>query len=99
MHLASADLPLFRALLSAAGKLPPVAIRAALALAPLALKMFENLQRGQIRMMTSMLRSHSPRQLAWSCRAILEWTCERMPECPIYSIHGEQDEVIPLRRR
>jgi pimeloyl-ACP methyl ester carboxylesterase len=45
-----------------------------------------------------MLREHSPAQIQWSCRAILDWECCAMPPgAPVHAIHGEDDEVVPLR--
>jgi len=73
-------------------------IRPTLLLAPAAFKMFERLTPEHRALMTCVLREHSPEQTRWSCRAILEWECCAMPpEAPVHAIHGEDDEVIPLK--
>lgn len=88
--------PLFRTALALAGMMPLAGVRAAVAASPLALKVFEHLDAGQIALMTRVLRDHSPRQIRWSCRALLEWECcARPPTVPVYAIHGERDEVVP----
>jgi pimeloyl-ACP methyl ester carboxylesterase len=89
--------PLFRAVLATGAMMPRRLIRPSLLAAPLALTLFERLSREDRRLMTRVLRQHSPTQLRWSCRAVLEWECCAIPpEAPVLSIHGEQDEVIPL---
>jgi pimeloyl-ACP methyl ester carboxylesterase len=89
--------PLFRTILRAGAVLPLSATRLSLRLAPLALKLFEKLDRAQRSLMTRMLRENSTHQIRWSCRAILQWECRAARSTmPLYSIHGEIDEVIPL---
>ena len=90
--------PLFKAVLALGGLMPPSWVRASLAVTPLALKIFENLDPDHIALMTRVLRDHSARQIRWSCRALLQWECCAMPpDVPVHAIHGEQDEVVPLR--
>jgi pimeloyl-ACP methyl ester carboxylesterase len=90
--------PLFKAVLALGGLMPPAIVRASLAATPLALKIFEHLDADQIALMTRVLRDHSPRQIRWSCRALLRWECCALPpDVPVYAIHGEKDEVVPLR--
>ena len=90
--------PLFRATLKIGAMLPSSGIRLATALAPLALKTAENLKSDHVDLMCRMLREHSPEQTRWSCRAILEWENNELDDAaPTYRIHGENDEVIPLR--
>lgn len=90
--------PLFRSVLALGAATPTRLIRAALLASPLAFLVFERPTRAHRRLMTRMLREHSPAQTRWSCRAILEWECCAMPpEVPVYSIHEEHDEVVPLR--
>lgn len=88
----------FRAVLSTGAAMPTRLIRPSLLSAPLAFLMFERLSRHDRRLMTRVLREHSPAQIRWSCRAILEWECCAMPPgAPIHGIHGEKDEIIPLK--
>jgi pimeloyl-ACP methyl ester carboxylesterase len=90
--------PLFKAVLAAGAAMPTSAIRPSLRLAPLALRLLECLSADQATFMTRMLRAQSPEQIRWSCRAIRQWECCAMPpSVPVYSIHGEHDEVIPLQ--
>ena len=90
--------PAFRSVLRAGAAMPTRMIRPTLLLAPGAFLLFENLTRDHRRLMTRALREHSPAQTQWSCRAILDWECCAMPPgAPVYSIHGERDEIIPLR--
>jgi pimeloyl-ACP methyl ester carboxylesterase len=90
--------PLFRSVLKASSMMPTRFVRPALRLSPLAFLVFERLSREHRRLMTRMLREHSPEQVRWSCRAILEWECCAMPpEVPVHAIHGQDDEVVPLR--
>jgi pimeloyl-ACP methyl ester carboxylesterase len=90
--------PLFRAVLALGGMMPLAAVRAAVAASPLALKVFEHLDAGQIALMTRVLRDHSLGHIRWSCRALLKWQCcAQPPTVPVYAIHGERDEVVPLR--
>ncbi len=90
--------PLFRSVLRVAAALPTSAIRPVLKLAPAALALFEKLPKEQRRLMTRMLQEHSPFQTRWSCRAILEWECCALPPAmPIFSVHGEEDAVIPVK--
>ena len=90
--------PLFRAVLRTAATLPASGIGPILKLAPVALALFEKLPRDDRKLMTRMLREHSPVQTRWSCRAILNWKCCALsPTVPIHSIHGESDSVIPLK--
>jgi pimeloyl-ACP methyl ester carboxylesterase len=89
--------PLFRTILKAGAVFPVSATRLSLRLAPLALKLFEKLDRAPRRLMTRMLRENSTWQIRWSCRAILKWECSAAPPTmPVYWIHGELDGVIPL---
>jgi pimeloyl-ACP methyl ester carboxylesterase len=90
--------PLFKAVLAVGGLMPPAWVHASLAATPLALKVFEDLGPDHIELMTRMLREHSPRQIRWSCRALLQWECcARVPDVPVHAIHGEKDEIVPLR--
>lgn len=90
--------PLFRGVLSIGAAMPARLIRPSLLTAPLAFVLFERLTREDRRLMARVLREHSPAQLRWSCRAILDWECCSLPpEVPVLSIHGEQDEVIPIQ--
>jgi pimeloyl-ACP methyl ester carboxylesterase len=90
--------PLFRSVLSISSAMPTRLVRPTLLLSPLAFLVFERLSREHRRLMTCMLREHSPQQIRWSCRAILEWECcATPPEAPVHAIHGEDDEVVPLR--
>lgn len=89
--------PVFRSVLSTSAALPKRLVRPSLLLSPLAFMMFERLSRVHRRLMTRVLREHSPEQTRWSCRAILDWECCAMkPEVPVVAIHGEDDRVIPL---
>lgn len=90
--------PKFRSVLKTSAALPTRLIRPSLLLSPLAFMAFERLSRKHRRLMTRVLREHSPEQTRWSCRAILDWECCAMPpEVPVVAIHGEEDEVIPLQ--
>jgi pimeloyl-ACP methyl ester carboxylesterase len=90
--------PAFRAVLAAGATMPARLIRPTLLLAPISLLTFERLSRQDRRLMTRVLREHSPAQTRWSCRAILDWECCAMPpEVPVHAIHGQEDEIIPLR--
>lgn len=90
--------PLFRTVLAAGAAMPTRFVRPALLASPLAFLAFERLSREHRRLMTRMLREHSPAQIRWSCRAILEWECCAMPpEAPVHAIHGADDEVVPLQ--
>jgi pimeloyl-ACP methyl ester carboxylesterase len=90
--------PLFRSVLTVGAAMPTRLIQSALLISPLAFLVFERLTRDHRRLMTRMLREHSPAQTRWSCRAILEWECCATPrEVPVHAIHGAEDEVIPLR--
>lgn len=90
--------PLFRSVLATSAAMPKKFVRPSLLLSPLAFMMFERLSREHRRLMTRVLRQHSPEQTRWSCRAILEWECCAMPpDVPVVAIHGEEDEVIPTR--
>ena len=89
--------PMFRAVLAAGATLPDQWVRPVLTLGPLGLRMFENLNVDQERLMARMFRRHSPAQIRWSCRAILGWENTNPPGVPVHAIHGEDDEVIPLR--
>jgi pimeloyl-ACP methyl ester carboxylesterase len=90
--------PLFRSVLAASAAMPRRFLRPSLLLSPLAFLIFERLSRQHRRLMTRVLREHSPEQTRWSCRAILEWECCAMkPDVPLYSIHGQEDKVIPLQ--
>jgi pimeloyl-ACP methyl ester carboxylesterase len=90
--------PLFRTLLATAARMPVRSIRPSLLLAPMALKLFERLGREHVSLMTRMLREHSATQTRWSCRAILQWECCAVPpQVPVHAIHGQDDEVIPLK--
>ena len=89
---------MFRGVLGTSAALPTRCIRPTLLLAPLAFLTFERLSREHRRLMTRMLREHSPAQIRWSCRAILEWECCAMPPTvPVHAIHGQDDEVVPLQ--
>jgi pimeloyl-ACP methyl ester carboxylesterase len=88
--------PLFRTILGAGALMPASWIRPTLVVAPMALKMFEGLRTENVDLMARQLREHSPEQTRWSCRALLGWECRaKRPDVPVYSIHGENDEVIP----
>jgi pimeloyl-ACP methyl ester carboxylesterase len=88
----------FRSVLKSSAAMPTRMIRPTLLLAPAAFLIFERLRRADRRLMTRVLREHSPAQTQWSCRAILDWECCAIPPgAPVYSIHGERDEIIPLR--
>lgn len=90
--------PLFRSVLRLASWMPRGWVHPSLAVAPLAFKLFERLPSDQSRLMTTMLRSHSPTQLQWSAGAILGWSFDpRDTDPPVYAVHGEDDEVIPLK--
>ena len=90
--------PVFRSVLAASAAMPRRFIRPSLLLSPLAFLIFERLSREHRRLMTRVLREHSPEQTRWSCRAILEWECCVMkPEVSVYSIHGQEDKVIPMQ--
>ena len=90
--------PLFRSVLQMSGAMPTRFVGPALRLSPLAFLAFERLSREHRRLMTRMLREHSPTQVQWSCRAILEWECcAAPPEAPVHAIHGQDDEVVPLQ--
>lgn len=90
--------PAFRSVLKAGAAMPTCMIRPTLLLAPAAFLIYEHLTRDHRRLMTRALREHSPAQTQWSCRAILDWECCAIPPgAPAYAIHGEQDEIIPLR--
>jgi pimeloyl-ACP methyl ester carboxylesterase len=88
--------PAFRSVLSASAAMPTKFIHPSLLLSPLAFLVFERLSREHRRLMTRVLRQHSPEQTRWSCRAILDWECCAMqPRVPVYAIHGQEDEIIP----
>ena len=90
--------PLFKAVLALGAAMPPDWVHATLAATPLALRAFEHLSPEHVALMTRVLREHSPRQIRWSCRALLRWECCALPpQAPVYSIHGQQDEIVPLR--
>lgn len=90
---------LFRATLKLASVLPlNFGMKIAVALAAPTLSTFERLRSDQIDLMRRMLREHSPAQARWSCRALLGWKCSCEPPVPVHRIHGENDEIIPLRR-
>lgn len=90
--------PLFRSVLAMSAAMPTRFVRPTLLLSPLAFLLFERLSRERRRLMSRMLREHSPAQIRWSCRAILEWECcATPPAVPVYAIHGEDDEVVPLQ--
>ena len=87
----------FRSVLQMGAAMPARFIRPSLLLAPLAFKTFERLSREHRRLMTRVLREHSPEQIRWSCRAILDWECCALaPDVPVHAIHGQEDEIIPL---
>lgn len=87
----------FRMVLAAGAAMPARFIRPSLLLAPLAFKTFERLSPEHRRLMTRVLREHSPEQIRWSCRAILDWECCALaPDVPVHAIHGQEDEIIPL---
>ena len=88
---------MFKGICTLAGWMPRRLIRPSLALAPPAFKLFEGLNADQIRLMTTMLRESPPERTRWSARAIMGWECGRDPPAPIHVIHGERDEVIPLK--
>lgn len=89
--------PLFRSMLATSAALPEWLVRPSLLLSPLAFRMFERLSREHRRLMNRVLREHSPDQIRWSCRAILEWECCAMPpDVPVISLHGQDDRVILL---
>jgi pimeloyl-ACP methyl ester carboxylesterase len=86
----------FRMVLATGAAMPTRFVRPSFLLAPLAFKMFERLSPEHRRLMTRVLREHSPAQTQWSCRAILDWECCAMPpEVPVHAIHGQEDEIIP----
>jgi pimeloyl-ACP methyl ester carboxylesterase len=87
--------PLFRGLLKIGAMAPQRIARLSVAAAPLALKIFEKLDRPNRQLIATMMREHSMRQTQWSCRALLEWNCcAAPPTMPVHSIHGALDEVI-----
>jgi pimeloyl-ACP methyl ester carboxylesterase len=88
--------PLFRGVLKIGAMATQRIARWSVAAAPLALKLFEKLDRPNRQLITTMMREHSMRQTQWSCRALLEWECcKDPPTLPIHSIHGALDRVIP----
>ena len=90
--------PLFKAVLALGGAMPLKWVKASVAATPLALRVFEDLTNNQIALMTRVLRDHSPRQIRWSCRALMRWECcATSPDLPVHAIHGEKDEIVPLR--
>ena len=90
--------PLFKAVLALGGAMPLTLVKASVATTPLALRVFEDLADDHIALMTQVLRDHSPRQIRWSCRALMRWECcATPPDMPIHAIHGQKDEIVPLR--
>lgn len=69
---------------------------AVLRLAPPVLRLLEGLSDEQAGLITQMLLENHPAQTRWSAGAILRWSAQPPMACPIHSIHGELDEVIPL---
>ncbi|MDB5291507.1 MAG: hypothetical protein JWL69_2748 [Phycisphaerales bacterium] len=89
--------PLFRSVCAATASMPPPWIQPVIRLsAPAGFLLFEDLSAGHTKLMTTMMLEHSPGQLRWAAEAILGWELEADPPAPIYAIHGEIDEVIPL---
>lgn len=94
-----ADLsPTFQAGCAAVAALPRQWIHPALRLlGPAGFTLFEHLSAGQRQLMLMMMLEHSPRQTRWSIRALRRWKQSAMPFAPVHSIHGSDDEIIPLK--
>jgi pimeloyl-ACP methyl ester carboxylesterase len=90
--------PLFLSVCAATASMPQQWIEPAIRLsAPAGFSLFEDLNRTDMELMTTMMLEHSPGQLRWSAEAILGWELQGTPHAPVHSIHGENDEVIPVR--
>jgi pimeloyl-ACP methyl ester carboxylesterase len=89
--------PLFRFACRAASYLPLPMVRLVQRIAAPPLKLFEKLNREQTRLYARMFREASATQVRWAAGALTRWESRVDPPAPVYAIHGQWDEVIPLR--
>jgi pimeloyl-ACP methyl ester carboxylesterase len=90
----------FRLLCHAARIAPAWVVRVGLPLFPLALDLLEGLDDEHAKLYTQMAGEISPEIIRWGAASLIGWEFDRsqLPGVQIYVIHGERDEIIPLRR-
>jgi pimeloyl-ACP methyl ester carboxylesterase len=90
---------LFHFACATASKLPLSAFPFATAVAPLALRLFEKLNKEQAHLYVTMMREASPNQVRWAAGEIVRWVSPGEPGAPVYQIHGRYDEIVPVTRQ
>ncbi len=87
---------LFHATCATASKLPLSTFPLVTSVAPLALRLFEKLDKQQTHLYVTMMREASPAQVRWAAGEIVKWESSGEPAAPVYQIHGSHDEIVPL---
>jgi pimeloyl-ACP methyl ester carboxylesterase len=91
--------PLLRLAATLARLLPDPLIEIALLASPLLVRMVGRPDREQRRFLLNLVENSLPWLTSWGGGAIVDWTAQAGPDpCPIHSIHGQHDHMIPLSR-
>ena len=77
--------------------LPKPVVKLALSLFPVVLDILEDLSAEHRQLYVQMVSAASTRWIQWGAKAMTSWTFQGPAPRPIYDIHGELDEMIPLR--
>ena len=89
----------FRLLCHAARFVPAWVVRVGLPVFPVALDVLEGLDDEHKNLYARMARQSSAEMIRWGAASMIGWEFDRaaLPHVPIYAIHGERDEIIPIR--
>lgn len=90
--------PWLQAGLASAARLPDRALRAALAVAPLGIRVTGRPDRRERRFLLSLVPHVDLAFARWGAKAILAWCFEGRLKVPVYHLHGTEDHLIPLGR-
>jgi pimeloyl-ACP methyl ester carboxylesterase len=89
--------PPVRAMLRAASRVPPPAMRQMLRLTPLFIRLVGRPDRRQRDFMLGLVPRVNVRQCAWGAGAVLGWAYRGEPPAPVYHIHGGIDRIVPVQ--
>ena len=80
----------------AAPMFPVWSVDLMLRMAPLAFWQFHPLPPPARGHLTRVIRRGSPAMFRWGARAVVDWSLTAAPPCPVRSIHGSVDQIIPI---